>query len=382
MVVVAVVAAGVALPLFLSHTPARASISGDLYVSPSGNDKAIGTTSSQPLKTIQAALNEAAPGATIHLAPGSYHQHPVTRNSGTESRPITVEGTDTTAAVGHTVLWGKGRIFTINDSYYRLQGFTIDGEHAVPASSYPTALTAAAPFKLKLQSTIVDSTLIFIGASGPKTGVTGVVIDQMNLVHAGGDCVRLRANANHDTIENSTIAWCGMHGKYAGQQEYEFHNGEGVYVGTSPKSTDQPSHSDDTTSYIVVTHNDIHTYGSECFDVKENSHNNSFVDNDCGENTEPLADSGSNIELRGYDNTVIGNHISGSLGFGLKMASDSANFPQGGNIAENNTFASDLGAPILNRDTKPQGLFCGNTFATNTILDGTSVGAPTKACTS
>ena len=40
----------------------------------------------------------------------------------------------------------------------------------------------------------------------------------------------------------------------------EFHNGEGVYIGTSPNSDDQPMHADDGSARNVVTRNVIRTY--------------------------------------------------------------------------------------------------------------------------
>ena len=56
--------------------------------------------------------------------------------------------------------------------------------------------------------------------------------------------------------------------------QYKYHNAEGVYVGTSRKSTDQPLYANDTSNNIVVRDSTINTYGSECFEVKENAHHN------------------------------------------------------------------------------------------------------------
>ena len=44
----------------------------------------------------------------------------------------------------------------------------------------------------------------------------------------------------------------------------------------------------------------IRTFGSECFNVKENAHDNVFEDNTCSDNAESVEFSGSNIELRGH----------------------------------------------------------------------------------
>ncbi|MDQ1495634.1 MAG: hypothetical protein QOG69_2117, partial [Actinomycetota bacterium] len=112
----------------LPHSQARAAGSANFFVGPTGSDAADGLTPQHPFKTIQAALNRATAGATIHLAAGKYYENPVTRVNGTAAAPITVLGTDTGLVASHrggTVLYGTGRVFTINNSYIRLQGFTI-----------------------------------------------------------------------------------------------------------------------------------------------------------------------------------------------------------------------------------------------------------------
>jgi hypothetical protein len=369
----------------LPHSQARAANAGDFYVSPQGSDAADGLSSQQPLRTIQKALDLAHAGAVIHLARGSYYENPVTKINGTATAPITVEGTDTGfAATGRaaTVLYGAGagRVFTINNSYIRLQGFTINGEPSLRSVAHPTTLAGVTAFKNSVQARVVDSTLVFVGAATTARFLTGDVISDMFLTDAGGTCVRLRDGAHGNTIVNSTIQWCGLYGKYAGAGVYAYHNGEGVYLGTSPKSVSDPMYSDDATSYNVVQHNVISTYGTECLDVKENARNNSFIDNTCSGNTEPLSDYGSNVELRGYNNSVIGNTIRGSLGYGLKLSADGPTNPQGGNVVQSNAFSGDTGSPIRNDQTKAQGSFCGNTFAVSSYLRGASVGSATGAC--
>jgi hypothetical protein len=379
--VAATIALAVVAFAAVSNAPARAG-GMDIYVSAGGNDAAPGTTSAQPLKTLQTALNRAVPGSVIHLAPGTYAGDVVTKINGTALAPITIEGTDTglnLAKRGTTTVTGSGRVFSINNSYYRLTGFSIDGEPALHGAAFPSALASAKSFKDSVQSKVTDSSLIFIGAADTTRNITGVVIANMALVHAGGDCVRLANGAHNNTIEWSTIAWCGM---VSNPQPgvFAYHNGEGVYVGTSPKSTDRSMHADDNTSYNLIADNVINTYGSECLDVKENSHDNVFRNNECGYNDEPLAYQGSNIEIRGYRNTVANNTIAGSMGYGLKLASDSAADPQGGNVVTGNTFSGDTGNPVVNRQVKAQGQFCGNSFTWVVYLQGFTVGAAKTAC--
>ena len=225
--------------------PSRAATAGatNLYVSPQGTDHNGGTSPSTPLATIQAALNLAKPGTTIHLAPGTYHENPTTKVNGTPSAPISIVGTETgftSATRNQTVLEGSGRILNVNNSYYSISGFTINGEPGLHGVTWPTTLAAIRPFKDSIQSRVVDSRLIYIGSSDTAVGVSNVHIDNMFLRGAGGECVRLRNDANHNEISNSTIEDCGLLGKGNDVTQYKYHNGEGIYLGTSPSDPSQP----------------------------------------------------------------------------------------------------------------------------------------------
>ena len=182
----------------------------------------------------------------------------------------------------------------------------------------------------------------------------------MYLKGAGGECVRIR-NATTDTVvRNSVITWCGMFAKDGGTTKFKYHNGEAVYIGTSPNSTTQPMYANDTTHNIQVLGNRMWTYGSECFNVKENSYGNRMEGNDCQANTEPTTFNGSLVELRGSNNEVVNNSVSGSLGYALKIASNSG-YSSAGNSARANSFSAQAAAPVVNNSTQAQGSFCGNT---------------------
>ena len=127
----------------------------------------------------------------------------------------------------------------------------------------------------------------------------------MFLTGSGGECVRFRNQTANGLVVNSVIQWCGMLGLGVEPDQYKYHNAEGVYIGTSPKSTTQPFYLNDTSNNIVVKDSTINTFGSECFEVKENAHHNRMENVDCGYNDEPLANQGSNVELRGDHNTVV-----------------------------------------------------------------------------
>ena len=131
-----------------------------------------------------------------------------------------------------------------------------------------------------------DGRLIYIGAAEESATSPASRSRNMFLNGAGGECVRLRNNAHDNAITDSVIQYCGMFGKGDDDDRAEYHNGEGVYIGTSPNSDDQPMHDNDTSSNNVVARNIIRTFGSECFNVKENAHDNVFEDNVCIGNAE------------------------------------------------------------------------------------------------
>lgn len=378
--------AALALAAVVAASSPRASASfassTTLSVSPSGSDTNPGTAAA-PLRTIQAALDRAKPGTTIQLAPGIYRETLHTRVAGTAAAPIVIKGPETgkDPARRHVAtLYGTGRIVNIDHSYYTLTGFTIDGQEQLAGTVFPTTVAAATAFKTAVQSKVADGRLVYIGSADSTRDVTGVRIDDMYLHAAGGDCVRLRNGAHDNTIANSLITWCGLYGKSTAAGVFEFHNGEGVYIGTSPKSTDQPMAANDPSAGNVVDNDTIATFGSECFDVKENAHDNVLSHSICLDNTEPAADYGSNVELRGYANRVLANTIANGAGFGVKIAADSAAYDLGGNTVQGNRLYGTAGVALRITAKAAQGVFCGNLFGSKPILDGTAVGDPTAAC--
>ncbi|WP_164015380.1 fibronectin type III domain-containing protein [Pyxidicoccus trucidator] len=360
-----------------------AATAADLYVSPSGSDSNSGTSSSSPLKTIQAALDKATAGTTIHLAAGTYRERPVTKRAGTATAPITLKGPETGKARSgryKAVLFGTSRVFNIDHSHYALEGFTIDGQEKLVNKTWPTSLSGVRQFKDDNQTLISDGRLIYIGSSDSSRDITGVVIRDMFVNGAGGECIRMRNNADGNEVAHSVIQWCGMFAKDDGDGD-KYHNGEGVYIGTSPKSTTQPMYANDHSAFNDIHDNTIHTFGSECLNVKENAHGNTFARNDCRYNDEPLEFLGSLVELRGHDNVLDSNVFSGSRSYVLKLKSDSGAYDKGGNSATNNTFREAVGAFIRNDHSASQDTFCGNTFDSSApILTGNSVGTPTAPC--
>jgi len=355
-----------------------------LYVDPRGSDTDDGTAAA-PLATIQAALDRATPGTVINLAPGVYRETLATVRDGAPGAPITIKGPESgkdRAGRYRAVVYGTGRVVSVNHSYYTFDGFTIDGQEKLAGTAYPTDLAAVTAFKNRVQPQVTDGRLIYIGAADDTRDLTGITIHNMFLNGAGGECVRLRNNAHDNAITDSVIQYCGMFGKGDDDERAKYHNGEGVYIGTSPNSDSQPMHADDGSSRNLVARNTIRTFGSECFNVKENAHDNVLEDNVCSDNTESAEFDGSNIELRGHSNVVRNNEISDSAGVNIKIRSDSRKFDRGGNVVENNRISG--GAAVFMLDSAvPQGRMCGNRVTTKTLTlddDGEPVGDITAPC--
>ena len=349
------------------------------YINPtSGNDSNNGLSPQTPFKTIQHGLDIAEPGTIINLAKGIYRETLTTKINGIANAPIIIRGSDqakTSDGRYQTVLYGTGRIININHSFYQLEGFSVDGQEALAEKDLPTKPEEMTAFKDANRAIIKDSKLIYIGSDNDAKDLTGIKIVNMYLRRAGTECVRFRNAAHHNEISNSVIEYCGMFGKES-EKSFTYHNGEAIYIGTSPKSTNQPMFANDTSSYNLVSNNIIHTYGSECFNVKENAHHNQFVNNECRYNLEPLEFSGSNVELRGDHNLVENNTISDSAGVNLKLKSDAPIYDKGGNMIIGNKFTKANGNSIQNEASKTE--FCGNTV--DNKVKGASLSEVTTPC--
>ena len=248
---------------------------------------------------------------------------------------------------------------------------------------YPTDLAGIDAFKKSVQDRVEDGRLVYVGSSDDVRDVTGVTVDDMFLNGAGGECVRLRNNAHDNAITNSVIQYCGMNAKSSEDDDRaEFHNGEGVYIGTSPKSDEQPMAGTDESSRNVVAHNTIRTFGSECFNVKEMAHDNVFEDNVCSSNAESVEFEGSNVELRGYANVVRNNEISDSAGYNVKIQNDGEEYDQGGNAVENNRLSGAAAEVFKIKSEARQGRMCGNDTAGGALFssDGENPAGVTSPC--
>jgi hypothetical protein len=388
VVVLAVALLAVGLRMFTGSTPGVETPppAVQLYVDPAGSDSNDGSQG-KPFQTIQAAIEEAMPGTTINIAPGTYYEELATVRDGLPNAPITLKGPETgkdRSGRYQATVFGASRVVNIDNDYITLDGFTVDGQENLANTPYPTDLAGIDAFKTSVQAQVSDSRLVYLGSADDVRDVTGVTIRNMSLNGGGGECVRLRNNSHGNTITDSVVQYCGMYGKGDNDKDRtEFHNGEGIYIGTSPKSDDQPMYENDGSSENTISNNVIRTFGSECLNVKENAHDNVFEGNVCSDNVESSDFDGSNIELRGFSNIVRNNVVRDSAGYGIKIQSDEDEYDKGGNALENNRISGSAAEPLKIKSISAQGQICGNvmTAVDDELIETEDyVGDPTAPC--
>ena len=304
-----------------------------LHVSPGGSDSASGSIEA-PWRSIQKALAAAQPGDVVALAPGVYLQDVRTVRDGRPSQPITITGPENAVISGA----GAPRVFEVNHDFVELRGFTLDGRHAAE----------------ERKESYRDKLLYVIGAT-PGDGVEGLRVVGVHFRNAGGECLRLRYQAVRNEVAYSTFERCGVH-------DFRFKdggkNGEGVYIGTSPKQLGKwgaPDAAEDRSSGNWIHHNYFNTDGNECVDIKEGSSGNVIEHNHCtGQRDKNAGGLGS----RGSGNIFRYNVVTGSRGAGIRVGGWGKDEGINNDIYGNTFVSNGVGAVRAQRS--PQGLVCEN----------------------
>jgi hypothetical protein len=304
-----------------------------LHVAPTETNSASGARSA-PFSSIQQALDRAMPGDAIELAPGQYFQDFRTVRDGRPGRPIIIRGKRDAVVSGA----GANRVVEINHDHIELYGFTIDGRHAREEGkgSYRDKLIYAVGKRL-------------------GDGVTGLRIINMNIKNAGGECVRLRYQAQRNEIAYSSIENCGIYDfvyKDGGK------NGEGIYIGTAPEQLGMrgvPDASIDRSNSNWIHHNTFNTRGNECVDIKEGSSGNIVEHNRC---TGQRDRKSAGLDARGSGNTFRHNIVYGNRGAGIRLGGDEDDDGVGNSAYSNTLRDNDVGSLKIMRG--PQGKICGN----------------------
>eukprot|EP00903_Cladosiphon_okamuranus_P020891 g19184.t1 len=265
----------------------------------------------------QAALESVSPGDTIELEEGDYWEDLKTRG-------FTVNG-----------YTGEGSIEGVDVSGQDIRDLFRD------KLIYATALR---------EPTMRDG--------GYLSALDGLVIHDMILKHAGGECVRLRDHVTYAEIYDNYIDDCGV---YDFRFEDGGKNGEGVYIGTSSNQWgDGKNWSDgpDLCMNNVVRNNVIHTRGNEGIDVKEGSTGTLIENNGVHMQRDP--DSGG-IGSRGDYSIIRNNNITNADGAGVRLGGHLVNGVQYGvhnSVIGNHMF--NCFAYGVKTMSSPQGEMCGN----------------------
>jgi hypothetical protein len=220
----------------------------------------------------------------------------------------------------------KGNLLKVVDSdHIVLEWLDIDGRVPDPTGVHPDGLPTLN--RLVWLQHVTDSSLRY-----------------SRVQHAGGECVRIKANSQRNEVHHDLIADCGYYQFKVQRSERLQKNGEAVYIGTDPVQITQtqvnkqrywgldPALVTDRSSFNRVRHNvlrpgpDGADWGNECVDLKEDwpmpqanrpgdeargePGHNVVADNDCAGQFDP--ESGA-FDSRGPDNTFEHNLVTGPV---------------------------------------------------------------------
>ena len=323
------------------------------HVSPLGSDDNDGITVNTPMLTIDKALSFTSAGDTIELADGDYYQAVSSVKNGQKDKPITIHGSQKAIIRGTE---SEGRIVEIKHDFITLDGFTIDGKSGDGSS----------------KDDFRDKLLYVIGTEAKK-GVVGLIVRNMIIQNAGGECVRFRYFAISNEISSSTIRNCGIYDfRFKGGGK----NGEGIYIGTAPeqrKDGKNPTDDPDDSHSNHIHNNVIETYGNECVDIKEAASKNLIEHNTCQFQQDVNS---AGFDARGSYNIFRNNSSKNNLGAGFRLGGDSEADGLYNDVYSNTTSNNKGGAIKIQR--VPQGKICGNTIFED-IDNGNKASAGVKA---
>lgn len=175
------------------------------------------TSTSSQFETIQAALDEAMPGDDISIPPGEYHEKVETVRAGTPGDPITIAGPPSAVIRGDPDEYG---IVRINHSHVHLRGVTITG---LLDPSRPDDLSAYVRGQL-VQTRPPTSTDRYL---------RDVVLAPGRIGHSRESLIGLERTVSAEIGPTTVI---GLAGADYIVGDGDGHNGELLYIGTSPSN--------------------------------------------------------------------------------------------------------------------------------------------------
>ena len=158
----------------------------------------------------------------MKLEDGVYIEDLVSVRDGEEDKRITISGSR------KAILHGTGnepRLFEITHSYITLDGFTIDGKtgSGEKESDYQDKLVYVMGNR--------ETSVIKKYGTEFRSSLDGLIVSNMKLVNAAGECLRLRYFCTSAEIFGNEIANCGVGDFVFGKMAAV--NGETIYVGES-----------------------------------------------------------------------------------------------------------------------------------------------------
>ena len=293
------------------------------YVSPMGDDDNDGLTAETPFETVLQAIIQVRAGDVIHLAPGDYFETVMTVRDGTPDAPITIIGPPEAVIRGSAL---DNVLFRINNDYYNLYGFTIDGLYGDS--------DRMRGYKDKLLYAIKHEAY---------NGIKGLRLLNMHFKNAGGECVRLRY-----FVEESEVAYSHFHN--CGIWDFVYHEGgkvgEAIYIGTSSKQWGDGKNATtgpDETRGNWIHHNYMNTGGNECAEAKEGATENIIEFNECTGQMDPES---AGFVSRGSGNIIRYNKSYGNVGAGIRVGGhtvDGIQYGQQNQVYGNELFANEAG---------------------------------------
>jgi hypothetical protein len=277
-----------------------------LHVAPDGADDNPGTEAA-PFETIQAAVDSAAPGHTISVHPGEYREAVSFETGGEPGAPITLTGPPDAVLkppedVGYEVI-------DVSVSHVHITGLTISGLYDPDEPENPESYHGGKLISLN---------------GFPEDGedyVEGLVVSPHRLGNAGSALI------NTQMIRDSEIGGFEVVGPAGAEWLFDDsrdgHNGEIVYLGTSPDNRLNRGYDTyDRTRNVRVHHIDNsggHAH-SELVDIKEGTENITveYCTNGGGTQSDASYYSQS-ITLRGRGCTVRWNVLRDAAGSGVEI---------------------------------------------------------------
>ncbi|TWT86220.1 right-handed parallel beta-helix repeat-containing protein [Neorhodopirellula pilleata] len=257
------------------------AVAGEYYVSPSGNDSAVGSKL-RPWQTIQKAANELGPGDTAHISAGRYSEHVNINVSGTAARPVVFK-----AIENRKTVLDSGSFFARNQSHFRIEGF-------------------------RIQNTSGNRAAIEITGDG---GFGDIVGNEVTGVHSTAAAIRVGGTMHDFTIEGNHV----HHNNTGNQEAIRVH---------------------ERTRDFNVTNNEVNDNSNIGIDIvgwaQYGKPTNGLVSHNVARNNSTLAPWAANIYVDGANNiTVEFNVVSGSE-YGFQLGCEPATDESSENILRYN----------------------------------------------